>query len=63
MVFANLTVLENLRMGAYLRRDKDGITRDLEYSFGIFPRLKERCKQTAERSPAGSSRCSRSAAR
>jgi branched-chain amino acid transport system ATP-binding protein len=47
MVFANLTVLENLRMGAYRRRDKDGITRDLEYCFGIFPRLKERMKQTA----------------
>jgi branched-chain amino acid transport system ATP-binding protein len=47
MVFANLSVLENLRMGAYLRRDKDGITRDLEYCFGIFPRLKERFKQTA----------------
>jgi branched-chain amino acid transport system ATP-binding protein len=47
MVFANLTVLENLRMGAYRRPDKDGITRDLEYCFGIFPRLKERMKQTA----------------
>jgi branched-chain amino acid transport system ATP-binding protein len=47
MVFANLTVMENLRMGAYLRRDKDGISRDLEYCFGIFPRLKERIKQTA----------------
>ena len=47
MVFANLTVMENLRMGAYLRNDKAGIARDFEYIFGIFPRLKEREKQTA----------------
>jgi branched-chain amino acid transport system ATP-binding protein len=47
MVFANLTVLENLRMGAYLRRDKQGIATDLDYVFGIFPRLREREKQTA----------------
>jgi branched-chain amino acid transport system ATP-binding protein len=47
MVFANLTVMENLRMGAYLRSDKAGIAKDLEYVFGIFPRLKEREKQTA----------------
>jgi len=47
MVFANLTVMENLQMGAYLRRDKPKIARDFEYIFGIFPRLKEREKQTA----------------
>ncbi|MDR3402991.1 MAG: ABC transporter ATP-binding protein [Chthoniobacter sp.] len=47
MVFANLTVMENLWMGAYLRKDKPGIAKDLEYIFGIFPRLKEREKQTA----------------
>ena len=47
MVFANLTVMENLRMGSYLRTDKPGIAKDLEYVFGIFPRLKEREKQTA----------------
>jgi branched-chain amino acid transport system ATP-binding protein len=47
MVFANLTVLENLRMGAYLRRDTTGIATDLEYVYGIFPRLQEREKQTA----------------
>jgi branched-chain amino acid transport system ATP-binding protein len=47
MVFANLTVMENLRMGAYLRRDKEGIANDLEYVYGIFPRLREREKQTA----------------
>ncbi len=47
MVFANLTVMENLRMGAYLRKDKAGIAKDLDYIFGIFPRLKERETQTA----------------
>jgi branched-chain amino acid transport system ATP-binding protein len=47
MVFANLTVMENLWMGAYLRKDKPGIAKDLAYIFGIFPRLKEREKQTA----------------
>jgi branched-chain amino acid transport system ATP-binding protein len=47
MVFANLSVMENLMMGAYLRRDKDGIQRELDYVFGIFPRLKEREKQIA----------------
>jgi branched-chain amino acid transport system ATP-binding protein len=47
MVFANLSVLENLRMGAYLRHDKAGIAKDLEYVFGIFPRLREREWQAA----------------
>ena len=47
MVFANLTVRENLQMGAYLRSDKAGIAKDLDYVFGIFPRMKERAKQTA----------------
>ena len=45
MIFANLTVQENLRMGAYLRKDHDGIRKDLEYVFTIFPRLKERTAQ------------------
>jgi branched-chain amino acid transport system ATP-binding protein len=47
MVFANLTVLENLQMGAYLRKDKAGIGKDLDYIFSIFPRLKEREQQVA----------------
>ena len=47
MVFANLTVAENLRMGAYLVRDKAAIARELEYVFTLFPRLKERGKQIA----------------
>jgi len=45
MVFANLTVMENLRMGAYLRRDD--FTPELDYAFNIFPRLKERVSQVA----------------
>jgi branched-chain amino acid transport system ATP-binding protein len=47
MVFANLTVRENLRMGAYLRIDRHEIAKDEDYVFSIFPRLKERLKQTA----------------
>src|SRR6188508_3416581 len=41
-IFANLTVLENLEMGAYLARDKVRVARDLERAFTLFPRLKER---------------------
>ncbi len=47
MIFANLTVLENLRMGAYLQTDAFSVERELEYVFGVFPRLKERLKQVA----------------
>ena len=47
MVFANLTVMENLRMGAYLRNDKAGVAKDMDYVFSIFPRLKEREWQAA----------------
>lgn len=47
MVFANLTVRENLELGAFLRRDKPGIERDCEFVYSIFPRLKERLSQTA----------------
>ena len=47
MVFANLTVKENLEMGAYLRKDKSGIADDLERVFSLFPRLEERVKQLA----------------
>ena len=49
MVFSNLTVEENLRMGAYLRNDKAGIAEDIEYTFHVFPRLKERLSQVAGR--------------
>jgi len=47
MVFANLTVQENLQMGAYLLRDRAVISRELDYVFAVFPRLKEREKQLA----------------
>jgi branched-chain amino acid transport system ATP-binding protein len=47
MIFANLTVLENLQMGAYLVRDKKIIRRELEFVFATFPRLKEREQQIA----------------
>jgi len=47
MVFANLTVHENLMMGAYLQRDKNLIRQSLESVFATFPRLKEREKQIA----------------
>lgn len=46
-LFSSLTVLENLKLGAYLRKDKDGIQSDLEYVFNLFPRIKERLKQKA----------------
>ncbi|MCE1165448.1 MAG: ABC transporter ATP-binding protein [Bacteroidetes bacterium] len=45
MIFSNLTVQENLDMGAYTRKDKDNIKYDLEFIFSLFPRLKERLKQ------------------
>ena len=46
-VFANLTVLENLKIGAYLRKDKADIQKDIEYIYTLFPRLKERNWQLA----------------
>ena len=46
-VFANLTVLENLRIGAYLRKDKEVIEEDIAYVYDLFPRLKERSWQLA----------------
>jgi branched-chain amino acid transport system ATP-binding protein len=46
-VFPFLTVRENLKMGAYIRTDKDGIADDLERIYGYFPRLKERLDQPA----------------
>lgn len=47
MVFANLTVEENLRMGAYLRKDKPGVAADMEFGYEMFPRLRERRHQAA----------------
>ncbi len=46
-VFARMTILENLLMGAYTRNDKDGIQSDIERQFETFPRLKERAEQLA----------------
>ena len=47
-VFGNLTVKENLQMGAYLRKDAEGIKRDFEYVYNLFPRLKDRETQGAK---------------
>ena len=46
-VFANLTVLENLKIGAYLRKDTAQIQKDIEYIYKLFPRLEERSWQLA----------------
>ena len=46
-VFGRLNVTENLEMGAFARNDKEGIRRDMERVFQLFPRLKERAKQLA----------------
>ena len=45
LIFPELTVQENLDMGAFMRNDKDGIKRDLEYSYDLFPILAERRRQ------------------
>lgn len=47
MVFANLTVAENLEMGAYLQHNQDHIRKDQDFVFSMFPRLAERRKQVA----------------
>ena len=46
-VFTNLSVLENLKIGAYLRNDKAGIQKDIEWVYELFPRLQERSWQMA----------------
>ncbi len=46
-VFPNLHVLENLKVGAYLRKDDAGIQKDIEHVYSLFPRLKERHWQMA----------------
>lgn len=45
LIFSNLTVKENLEMGAYTRKDKANVKDDLDFVFTLFPRLKERLKQ------------------
>ncbi len=46
-VFSKLTTLENMEMGAFVRKDKAAIQQDIENVFKLFPRLKERSKQSA----------------
>lgn len=47
-IFANLSIKENLDMGAYLRSDAEGIKNDLEFVYKLFPKLKERRSQLAQ---------------
>ncbi len=47
IIFANLTVMENLRMGSFLRKDKEEISKDFDRIFELFPILREREKQAA----------------
>jgi len=47
MIFANLTVRENLLMAAYLRKDRNQISKEFDFVYSIFPRLKERERQVA----------------
>jgi branched-chain amino acid transport system ATP-binding protein len=46
-IFANMSVKENLELGAYLRKDKAGIASDYDYALNLFPRLRERLTQNA----------------
>jgi len=46
-IFGQLTIEENLAMGAYRRTDKEAIAADIDHFYTLFPRLKERCKQSA----------------
>ena len=52
-VFPFLTVAENLEMGAYLRRDRDGVAKDMQRIFTYFPRLKDRLQQPAGQMSGG----------
>ncbi len=52
-LFAGLTVRENLLQGTYLRRDRDRIEEDLDWVYGLLPRLKERANQLAGRLSGG----------
>lgn len=47
-IFANLSIKENLDMGAYLRTDKEGIKKDLDFVYNLFPKLLERKSQLAQ---------------
>ena len=56
-VFPNLTVLENLRIGAYMRKDEDGIAADIKRIYEIFPVWKNGTGRWPVPCPAGNSRC------
>jgi branched-chain amino acid transport system ATP-binding protein len=53
MIFANMSVLDNIKMGAFTRRDGKGLERDIETVFGHFPILKERQKQSGAQLSGG----------
>jgi branched-chain amino acid transport system ATP-binding protein len=53
MIFANLSTLENLEMGAYLRRDRGEIEKDIDYVLTIFPKLRERIRHSAGKLSGG----------
>ncbi|MCM3310797.1 ATP-binding cassette domain-containing protein, partial [Streptococcus oralis] len=46
-IFARMSIIENMQMGAYLRNDNEQIKKDVDRMFGFFPRLKERATQLA----------------
>ena len=56
-IFPNLTVTENLQLGAFLRRDADGIAQDMERGFTLFPASGSAGRRWPERSREASSRC------
>ena len=56
-IFAPMTVLENLELGAFARTDREAISQDLERVLALFPRLRDRLAQKGARSPGASSRC------
>lgn len=60
-VFADLSVRDNLEMGAYTRKDRPGIARDMDKVFSLFPASKNATSRMPERFQAVSSRCLRSA--
>ena len=58
-LFTDMTVLENLEMGAFLRRDRPEIKLDIEKMYGLFPRLKSGARHVREVFPVASSKCVR----
>ncbi len=56
-IFPNLTVQENLKLGAFIREDKEEIFKDQEWVYGLFPRIKERLWQKGATLSGGNNRC------